>query len=105
MAVKVTSSGPRGSKTYEIRVNGHLYDYTDNLGDARRIAARARKEEKTGKKNPAKSVRLSNFTGTIKKNANGTVSISGRAKRRNPSKRSVRKRVGAALRKYVRGKR
>ncbi len=57
------------------------------------------------KKNPAKAVRLRNFTGTIKKNANGTVSISGRAKKRNPSKRSVRKRVGVALRKYVRGKR
>jgi len=58
------------------------------------------------KKNPAKSVRLSNFTGTVRKNTNGTVSIVGRVKRkRNPSKRSTRKRVSAALTKYVRGRR
>jgi hypothetical protein len=58
------------------------------------------------KKNPGKSVRLSNFTGTVKKLANGTVSIVGRAKRkRNPSKTSARRRVSRALTKYVRGQR
>lgn len=33
------------------------------------------------KKNPAKSVSLKGFTGTITRNANGTVSIRGRRKR------------------------
>jgi hypothetical protein len=33
-----------------------------------------------GRKNPAKKVTLKNFTGTITKNANGTVSIKGRKK-------------------------
>ncbi len=33
-----------------------------------------------------KTVRLSNFTGTIRKNANGTVSVVGRATRGNPGK-------------------
>lgn len=56
MAVKVTSSGPRGSKTYEIRwKGGQLYDYTDNAADARRIAAKARREEKSGvRRNPSR---------------------------------------------------
>ncbi len=43
-------------------------------------------------KNPArKAVRLKNFTGTIRKNKNGTVSIVGRAKgsRRNPASKTV----------------
>ena len=47
MAVRVSSSGPRGAKTYEIRwKDGELYDYTDNAYDAKQIAARARKEER-----------------------------------------------------------
>ena len=57
MSVTVSSSGPRGRKTYEIRwKNGELYDYTDNAQDARRKAARARKEEKEWRerRNPGK---------------------------------------------------
>jgi len=59
MAVRVSSSGPRGAKTYEIRwKNGELYDYTDNATAAKRIAAKARKEERAyygqGKRNPGK---------------------------------------------------
>ena len=57
MSVTVSSSGPRGRKTYEIRwKNGELYDYTDNAQDARRKAARARKEEKEWRQrgNPGK---------------------------------------------------
>lgn len=47
MPVRVASSGPRGRKTWEIRwKNGELYDYTDNAYAARKIAARARKEER-----------------------------------------------------------
>ena len=47
MAVRIVSSGPRGRKTYEIRwKDGELYDYTDNLYDAKRKAAQARKEER-----------------------------------------------------------
>ncbi len=32
-------------------------------------------------RNPAKAVRLKNFTGTIRRNANGTVSVTGKVKR------------------------
>lgn len=80
----------------------------------RRVASARKRAAKLGinldgspiKKNPGKSVRLTNFTGTVQKNANGTVSIVGRAKRkRNPSKTSVRRRVSRALTKYVRGQR
>ena len=97
MAVTVKSSGPRGAKTYEIRwKNGELYNYTDNAYAARKIAAQARKEEKAyyapSRRNPSsarrvgaalkKYVKLTNFSGIVKKNSNGTVSIVGRAKRR-----------------------
>lgn len=40
------------------------------------------KRQNPSKKNPAgKAVRLKNFTGTIRRNANGTVSVVGRAKK------------------------
>ena len=61
---------------------------------------------KRQKKNAPKtrSIRLHNFTGTVRRNPDGTVSIAGIGKRakHNPSKRKVRRRVGKALTKYVR---
>ena len=47
MAVTIKSSGPRGAKTYEVRVDGQLYHYTDTLADARESAKQARAEQRT----------------------------------------------------------
>jgi hypothetical protein len=121
MAVTIKSSGPRGAKTYEVRVDGQLYHYTDTLAAARRSAAEARasQRQKGKRKNPTKaqkrakprkssvsrrvsaalakylksnpkkakgkSVRLTNFTGTVTKLRTGQVKIQGR-------KRTIRKR-------------
>ncbi len=88
MAVKVTSSGPRGAKTYEIRwKNGELYDIADNAYAAKRSAVEARKKEKAyylGRKNPAvsvKSIRVKNFTGTISVPRGSKAKVVGRSKR------------------------
>ena len=91
MAVTIKSSGPRGAKTYEVRVDGALYDYTDTKAAATRLAARARKEQKAGKldrygnrRNPAvkvKAIRVKNFTGTIS-NVRGKTVVKGRSKGR-----------------------
>ena len=57
MAVTIKSSGPRGAKTYEVRVDGQLYHYTDTLADARRSAAQARaiQRQRGARKNPTKA--------------------------------------------------
>jgi hypothetical protein len=57
MAVTIKSSGPRGAKTYEVRVDGQLYHYTDTLAAARRSAAEARamQRRRGTRKNPTKA--------------------------------------------------
>jgi hypothetical protein len=84
MAVTIKGTGPRGAKTYEVRVDGALYGYTDNAYAARQLAARARKEQRR-RPNPRK--------------------------RRNPSKAqqstarkkaATERRVASALAKYLR---
>lgn len=60
-------------------------------------------------KRRARSVSLKNFTGKIRQNPDGSVSIAGIGKRKKNAsrrrRRAVEKRVGKALRKYVRGNR
>lgn len=82
MAVRVSSSGPRGAKTYEIRwKDGELYDYTDNAYHAKQLAARARKEERElrTRKNPTKA-----------------------QKREKAKKLSTKRRIAEALKNFVR---
>ena len=86
MAVTIKSSGPRGAKTYEVRVDGALYDYTDNAYAARKLAARARAEQRGGrldryanKRNPTKA-----------------------QKREKAKKLSAKRRIAQALQNFVR---
>lgn len=80
MAVTIKSSGPRGAKTYEVRVDGQLYHYTDTLAAARRSAAEARalQRQRGKRKNPTKA-----------------------QKREKSRKASVQRRVAVALAKYL----
>jgi hypothetical protein len=80
MAVTIKSSGPRGAKTYEVRVDGNLYDYTDTLFAARKLAARARAEQRGrgARRNPTKAQR-----------------------RERTRKASVQRRVAVALAKFL----
>ncbi len=77
-------------------LSGYPYDYSMKKfateGAAQRFADKkqrsvsatgfygVRRVEAGTKRNPAKAVRLRNFTGTVRKNANGTVSVVGRRK-------------------------
>ena len=86
MAVRIESSGPRGRKTYEIRwKNGELYDYTDNASAAKRIAAKARKEEREFYRGNPSRKNLSKAERTVAR-----------------QKATVRRRVAVALAKYLR---
>jgi hypothetical protein len=72
MAVKITSSGPRGAKTYEVRwKDGELYGYTDTSHHAKQLVARARKEEREfyspRKRNPTKAQRRAKARNAAKK--------------------------------------
>lgn len=73
MAVTIKASGPRGAKTYEVRVDGELYHYTDTLAAARRSAAEARKKQK--RKNPGRGVVKA--LRTLLKKANPAARITG----------------------------
>jgi hypothetical protein len=81
MAVSIESSGPRGYKTWTVRwKHGEIYDYTDSASSARRIAAKARKEEKSigwGKPraNPAKGTKLQRKVRAAKSSAKRRVAV------------------------------
>lgn len=90
MAVTIKSSGPRGAKTYEIRVDGALYDYTDNAYAARKIAARARAEQRAGQLD-----RYGNKRRNPRRNPTKA------QKREAAKKTAVKRRVAVALAKYL----
>ena len=81
MAVTISSSGPRGSKTYEVRVDGHLYHYTDTRSDAERAAREARRR----RGNPSRHRRMTKL-----QRANAA------------SKRSKKARIARALKEFLR---
>ncbi len=74
----------------EFATKARAVAYAKRLRKANRQAGNkgAVKVVKLSKKNPGtgKTVRLRNFTGTVKLNPNKTVSVRGKAKRANPSR-------------------
>jgi hypothetical protein len=88
VVVKASASKVRGYKDYKLtdRRNGTLLESLSEVtsADARRMARMLQRdinaERKISRHNPAKRISLKNFTGTITKNPNGTVSIKGRKK-------------------------
>ncbi len=94
MAVRVTSSGPRGAKTYEIRwKDGELYDYTDSAAAAKRMAAAARKAERAyygsgRRKNPTKAQKKERTRKASAKRRVATA-LAGWLKKMNPGSKIV----------------
>jgi len=88
MAVTVSSSGPRGAKTWEVRwKGGEYYGSADTAYAAKRLAAQARAEEKRyySKYNPSRRRNLSKLQQKVR-----------------AAKKATDRRVATALAKYLR---